>query len=715
MITNNKFIQNVGFTLDVTDPTLITGISALTVPFDYYNDDSATYNPEPITCTILDAPLPGKIIHRNMLELSRGIIDHEVRVNNIEGLRSQITSGAILGFVPYNGLTDPVTPGGNAYGGKPYQAVETSSSNNTITFPKNYTSTSRSMKIAIDNAIVYSPNGSVNVSATNANITEITLNGNYASITTLVAALNAGLTSNDGNNFSVTGSSSVTNVAWAVGSTFGVIIDKGATVSVPISGSYASTGAIATALNSALTAVGLNNKVVASVYNTSYIKITGVNTRLTGCSSFQLVSGVNTVLSDLFLSTSTQAYDFSTFFQFQEITSGTFQPWVDLVGLSYGFKFVLFGGANDIFAPDPGMCIPQIAVNTISTVCYHTKRPDSSIHTLDLNYAGNFYAAKLYATNNAYVGGTFSVTGASTFLTAIDASTVLGNFANLTLHGTATTSTIVNDTGVTTANVHDTVATTLNFAGAATALTIGANASGTCTIRNATTSISGVLTSAGNITATNGYVISGAATSYLFNTTATTIYFGAAASTSITIGHASGFALFNGHVKIAGTTATAGYFYAGTGTAPTSTNDYLNFNGYLRATSIYAYTLVGGAAAVYVDASGYLTRSAPSDIRVKENIKAITYGLKELNQLTPIRFTYKDVNKWGDRYWLGLSAQETLSIIPEVIGYDKDEKMGTIMSLDYTELIPVLINAVKELNKEVEHLKQQAVILKNMG
>jgi hypothetical protein len=89
-----------------------------------------------------------------------------------------------------------------------------------------------------------------------------------------------------------------------------------------------------------------------------------------------------------------------------------------------------------------------------------------------------------------------------------------------------------------------------------------------------------------------------------------------------------------------------------------------------------------------------------SDIRLKENINTLSYGLNEIMQLNPVSYTWIDRPEKGTK--LGLVAQEVLSIIPEAvdIGTDTNRTLG----LRYSDFIPVLIKAVQEQQIQIENL-----------
>tara|TARA_R110000796_G_scaffold80267_8_gene177683 strand:+ start:4914 stop:5639 length:726 start_codon:yes stop_codon:yes gene_type:complete len=93
-------------------------------------------------------------------------------------------------------------------------------------------------------------------------------------------------------------------------------------------------------------------------------------------------------------------------------------------------------------------------------------------------------------------------------------------------------------------------------------------------------------------------------------------------------------------------------------------------------------------------ASGNIT--AYSDERLKTNIETIPNALEKVNLLRGVTF-----NKDGER-GLGVIAQEVEKILPEVVIEGEEYK-----SVAYGNIVGVLIEAIKELTKEVEDLKRQ--------
>jgi len=83
-----------------------------------------------------------------------------------------------------------------------------------------------------------------------------------------------------------------------------------------------------------------------------------------------------------------------------------------------------------------------------------------------------------------------------------------------------------------------------------------------------------------------------------------------------------------------------------------------------------------------------------SDRRMKKDIHDLNYGLNTVLQLRPVSYRWK--NGQGGLN-IGLIAQEVQPLIPEVVDVGDDEIKT--LGMKYTELIPVLINAIKEQQK----------------
>jgi hypothetical protein len=107
-------------------------------------------------------------------------------------------------------------------------------------------------------------------------------------------------------------------------------------------------------------------------------------------------------------------------------------------------------------------------------------------------------------------------------------------------------------------------------------------------------------------------------------------------------------------------------------------------------------------ATVSITSSGNIT--AYSDIRLKENVQTIDNALNKVLSMRGVTFT-KD-GKDG----LGVIAQEVEEVIPQVV-LTADDEMQT-KSVDYGNIVGLLIEAIKEQQEEIEALKNEITALK---
>ncbi|HOY31040.1 MAG TPA: tail fiber domain-containing protein [Bacteroidales bacterium] len=123
-----------------------------------------------------------------------------------------------------------------------------------------------------------------------------------------------------------------------------------------------------------------------------------------------------------------------------------------------------------------------------------------------------------------------------------------------------------------------------------------------------------------------------------------------------------------------------------------------------------------------------------SDLRYKDNISDIQYGLDEVLKLRPVSYRWKDDNlNIGTGKNLGFIAQELETIVPEVVVHKQTEidnetnhpagEYPDTYGVKYSELIPVLVKAIQEQQTQfvkaiqeqqtqIEQLKQEIKILK---
>jgi|LauGreSBDMM110SN_4_FD.fasta_scaffold14908_2 hypothetical protein len=114
---------------------------------------------------------------------------------------------------------------------------------------------------------------------------------------------------------------------------------------------------------------------------------------------------------------------------------------------------------------------------------------------------------------------------------------------------------------------------------------------------------------------------------------------------------------------------------------------------------------------LYVAGTIYGTVVAPSDITVKENIRdlSLEVDFNKLLELNPKQYTYTDDVEHKIHY--GLIAQDVEKIYPELIysiQSDTDESTSSniLKSVNYVEMIPLLLLKIQDLQKQVDELKK---------
>ena len=99
-----------------------------------------------------------------------------------------------------------------------------------------------------------------------------------------------------------------------------------------------------------------------------------------------------------------------------------------------------------------------------------------------------------------------------------------------------------------------------------------------------------------------------------------------------------------------------------------------------------------------------------SDARFKHNVVTIDNALEKVEQINGFYFNYNDtavelLDADKEEMQVGVSAQEIAKVMPEVVkpAPINPEKYKTVQ---YERLVPLLIEAIKELNAEIKELKK---------
>jgi len=182
----------------------------------------------------------------------------------------------------------------------------------------------------------------------------------------------------------------------------------------------------------------------------------------------------------------------------------------------------------------------------------------------------------------------------------------------------------------------------------------------------------------------------------------------------------------SGHVGIGGTNVYGGTgvkslnitasdypllaFYAGT-TLRTQVISYSNKTYFGHANSSATWEFNNGSARASISSAGLLTVAndvvafgSPSDKRLKENIKPIKSTLDKVEKLQGVTFDWKESDSILDiKEDIGFIAQDVQEVLPELVRENDNGKL----SLRDKGIVPVLVEAIKELKQEIEQLKKQ--------
>jgi hypothetical protein len=88
-----------------------------------------------------------------------------------------------------------------------------------------------------------------------------------------------------------------------------------------------------------------------------------------------------------------------------------------------------------------------------------------------------------------------------------------------------------------------------------------------------------------------------------------------------------------------------------------------------------------------------------SDLRLKENITPLTNAIEKVSALRGIYFNLKGESP--DQREVGVIAQEVEAVLPEVVSEDAEG----YKSVDYSKLTPLLIEAIKGQQAQIEALQ----------
>lgn len=167
-------------------------------------------------------------------------------------------------------------------------------------------------------------------------------------------------------------------------------------------------------------------------------------------------------------------------------------------------------------------------------------------------------------------------------------------------------------------------------------------------------------------------------------------------------------------VQLTGNQINSGYSYNAT------TELALNYGGYLGGATQFRDVAIfdgknslsarfqGSNKTLY--SYGDVVAFTSSDARLKENVTKIDNALLKVTEIRGVTFDWNDEymsQQPDDDYFkrkhdVGVIAQEIEKVLPEAVATRDDG----IKAVKYEKIIPLLIEAIKELKTEIEELKK---------
>jgi hypothetical protein len=143
------------------------------------------------------------------------------------------------------------------------------------------------------------------------------------------------------------------------------------------------------------------------------------------------------------------------------------------------------------------------------------------------------------------------------------------------------------------------------------------------------------------------------------------------------------------------------------------------YNGFTNAfgpANLWSFYVVGaGTVGVTLgsDGSGYFRADVIayySDRRLKTNIREIDNAIDKVMKLGGYYYNPNDLavelkatNNQDER--VGVMAQEVMEVLPHAVKDAPFDRTGTYKTVQYEKLVPLLIQAIKEQQTQIEELK----------
>ena len=127
----------------------------------------------------------------------------------------------------------------------------------------------------------------------------------------------------------------------------------------------------------------------------------------------------------------------------------------------------------------------------------------------------------------------------------------------------------------------------------------------------------------------------------------------------------------------------------------------IGYVGNINSSTVFQIAYNSTSAGVQLS-SGATSWGTFSDSRLKNITGTYTNALNDIAQIQPVKFTWKSDE--DSKPQVGVIAQSIQNVVPEAVDSTTIEMDGTekYLTVRYTELIPLMIASIQELNAKVE-------------
>ena len=108
-------------------------------------------------------------------------------------------------------------------------------------------------------------------------------------------------------------------------------------------------------------------------------------------------------------------------------------------------------------------------------------------------------------------------------------------------------------------------------------------------------------------------------------------------------------------------------------------------------------------ATSFICAGDVVAYGSPSDITLKKNIKPLENSLDKIKSLQGVSFTWKKPGLSNIVDDMGFIAQDVKEVVPKLVRENEDGKL----SMRHQGVIPILVEAMKEQQKQIDRLEEQ--------